>query len=206
MVEMQTVKLGKKGPDVSRVGLGCMGMSEFYGPGDDNESLRVIDRALELGVNFLDTADVYGPHKNEFLVGKALQGRRDEFVLATKFGIVRDPNDPMKRGICGRPEYVMSCCDASLKRLGVDTIDLYYQHRVDTDTPIEDTVGAMSRLVEQGKVREPEQGPPVTPGAPPLAPARHGVLDEIGPLADSRDLTWSSQGINRRSGPARGVA
>ncbi len=150
---MQTVKLGRDGPDVSRVGLGCMGMSEFYGPTDEAESLRVFDRALDLGLNFLDTADVYGPHKNEVLVGKALKGRRDEFVLATKFGIVRDPDDPMKRGICGRPDYVTSCCEASLKRLRVDTIDLYYQHRVDTETPIEDTVGAMSRLVEQGKVR-----------------------------------------------------
>lgn len=128
-------------------------MSEFYGPGDDAESLRVIDRALELGVNFLDTADVYGMNANELLVGRALRGRRDRVVLATKFGIVRDPNDPMKRGISGRPDYVKSCCDASLKRLGVDTIDLYYQHRVDVETPIEETVGAMAELVEQGKVR-----------------------------------------------------
>ena len=150
---MQTVELGKNGPEVSRVGLGCMGMSEFYGPGDDAESLRVIDRALELGVNFLDTADVYGMNANELLVGRALRGRRDRVVLATKFGIVRDPNDPMKRGISGRPDYVKSCCDASLKRLGVDTIDLYYQHRVDVETPIEETVGAMAELVEQGKVR-----------------------------------------------------
>jgi aryl-alcohol dehydrogenase-like predicted oxidoreductase len=150
---MQKVQLGKDGPMVSRLGLGCMGMSEFYGPADEAESLRVIDRALELGLNFLDTADMYGPHKNEVLVGKALKGRRDEFVIATKFGIVRDPNDPTKRGICGEPEYVTFCCEASLKRLGVDTIDLYYQHRVDTETPIEDTVGAMAELVEQGKVR-----------------------------------------------------
>jgi aryl-alcohol dehydrogenase-like predicted oxidoreductase len=130
-----------------------MGMSEFYGPTDEAESLQVIDRALELGVNFLDTADVYGMNKNEILVGKALRGRRDEVVLATKFGIVRDPNDPMKRGICGRPDYVKSCCDASLRRLGVDTIDLYYQHRVDVDTPIEETVGSMADLVKEGKVR-----------------------------------------------------
>ena len=150
---MQTVKLGKNGPTVSRVGLGCMGMSEFYGPTDEAESLRVFDRALELGLNFLDTADVYGPHVNEVLVGKALRGRRDKVVLATKFGIVRDPHDPMKRGICGKPDYVHSCCDASLKRLGVDTIDLYYQHRVDVETPIEETVGAMAELVQQGKVR-----------------------------------------------------
>jgi len=147
------MKLGKNGPNVSRIGLGCMGMSEFYGRADEAESLRVFDRALELGLNFLDTADVYGPHKNEELVGKALRGRRDRVVLATKFGIVRDPNDPMKRGICGRPDYVKSCCDASLKRLGVDTIDLYYQHRVDVETPIEETVGAMAELVQQGKVR-----------------------------------------------------
>ena len=150
---MQTVRLGKNGPDVSRVGLGCMGMSEFYGPTDEAESLRVFDRALELGLNFLDTADAYGPHTNEILVGRALRGRRERVVLATKFGIVRDPNDPTKRGICGRPDYVKSCCDASLNRLGVDTIDLYYLHRVDADTPIEETVGAMAELVEQGKVR-----------------------------------------------------
>ena len=150
---MQTVRLGKNGPDVSRVGLGCMGMSEFYGPADETESLRVFDRALELGINFLDTADVYGPQTNEVLVGQALRGRRERVVLATKFGIVRDPNDPMKRGICGQPDYVKSCCDASLKRLGVDTIDLYYQHRVDVETPIEETVGAMAELVQQGKVR-----------------------------------------------------
>lgn len=150
---MDTVQLGKNGPEVSRVGLGCMGMSEFYGPTDEAESLRVFDRALELGLNFLDTADAYGPHTNEVLVGKALKGRRDRVVLATKFSIVRDPNDPMKRGICGKPDYVKSCCDASLKRLGVDTIDLYYQHRVDVETPIEETVGAMADLVQQGKVR-----------------------------------------------------
>jgi aryl-alcohol dehydrogenase-like predicted oxidoreductase len=150
---MQTVKLGKNGPSVSRVGLGCMGMSEFYGPTDEAESLRVLDRALELGLNFLDTADAYGPHTNEVLVGKALTGRRERVVLATKFSIVRDPNDPMKRGICGKPDYVQSCCEASRKRLGVDTIDLYYQHRVDIETPIEETVGAMAELVQQGKVR-----------------------------------------------------
>jgi aryl-alcohol dehydrogenase-like predicted oxidoreductase len=150
---MKTVRIGKNGPDVSRVGLGCMGMSEFYGPTDEAESLRVFDRALELGLNFLDTADAYGPHANEVLVGKALRGRRERVVLATKFGIVRDPNDPMKRGICGKPDYVRSCCEGSLKRLGVDTIDLYYLHRVDADTPIEETVGAMAELVQQGKVR-----------------------------------------------------
>jgi aryl-alcohol dehydrogenase-like predicted oxidoreductase len=130
-----------------------MGMSEFYGPTDEAESLRVFDHALEMGLNFFDTADAYGPHKNERLVGQALRGRRDNVVLATKFGIVRDPNDPVKRGICGKPDYVRSCCDASLERLGVETIDLYYLHRVDADTPIEETVGAMAELVEQGKVR-----------------------------------------------------
>jgi len=150
---MKKVKLGKNGPKVSQIGLGCMGMSEFYGPGDDAESLRVIDRALELGVDFLDTADVYGHGANEELVGQAVRGRRDRVVLATKFGIVRDPNDPAKRGICGRPDYVKSRCEESLKRLAVETIDLYYQHRVDREVPIEETVGAMADLVREGKVR-----------------------------------------------------
>jgi aryl-alcohol dehydrogenase-like predicted oxidoreductase len=130
-----------------------MGMSEFYGPSDEHESLATIDRALELGINFLDTADMYGIGRNEQLVGKALQGRRDKVVLATKFGNVRDPNDPSKRGISGRPEYVRAACDASLKRLNVEYIDLYYQHRVDPNTPIEETVGAMAELVRAGKVR-----------------------------------------------------
>jgi aryl-alcohol dehydrogenase-like predicted oxidoreductase len=150
---MKTRKLGRKGPKVSAIGLGCMGMSEFYGSTDDKESLATIDRALELGVTFLDTADVYGPHTNEELVGRAIKGRRDKLVLATKFGIVRDPADPRTRGVNGRPEYVRSACEASLQRLGVDVIDLYYLHRVDPNTPIEDTVGAMAELVRRGKVR-----------------------------------------------------
>ncbi|MFZ1890138.1 MAG: aldo/keto reductase [Candidatus Binataceae bacterium] len=147
---MQTRKLG--GLAVSAIGLGCMGMSAFYGPRDEKESLATIDRSLALGCNFLDTADVYGPHTNEELVGKAIKGRRDKFVIATKFAIVIGPG-PNARSINGKPEYVKSACDASLKRLGIDTIDLYYQHRVDPNTPIEDTVGAMAELVKQGKVR-----------------------------------------------------
>jgi aryl-alcohol dehydrogenase-like predicted oxidoreductase len=138
--------------EVSALGLGCMGMSEFYGQGDEHESLRTIDRALELGVDFLDTADMYGVGRNEELVGRAVRGRRDRVVLATKFGNVRGPNGE-RLGIDGRPEYVRRACEASLRRLGVDHIDLYYQHRVDPNTPIEDTVGAMSDLVREGKVR-----------------------------------------------------
>jgi aryl-alcohol dehydrogenase-like predicted oxidoreductase len=147
---MKTRKLGRQGPTVGAIGLGCMGMSEFYGARDDAESIATIHRALELGVTLLDTSDMYGPHTNEQLVGKAIAGRRDRVVLATKFGIVRAGNE---RSINGRPEYVKSACDASLKRLGVDVIDLYYQHRVDAATPIEDTVGAMADLVRAGKVR-----------------------------------------------------
>jgi len=149
---MNKRKLGTTGLEVSDMGLGCMGMSEFYGAGDEKESLATIDRALELGVTFLDTADMYGIGKNEELVGRALRGRRDRFVLATKFGVVRG-NDPTQRGVSGRPEYVRTACEASLKRLGIDTIDLYYQHRVDPNTPIEETIGAMAELVREGKVR-----------------------------------------------------
>jgi aryl-alcohol dehydrogenase-like predicted oxidoreductase len=150
---MQTRTLGRSGPTVSALGLGCMGMSEFYGASDDEQSIATIRRALDLGVNFLDTSDVYGPHTNEQLVGRAIADRRDEVVLATKFGIVRDPDDPRRRGVDGSPEYVRRSCEASLQRLGVDHIDLYYQHRVDPGTPIEETVGAMAQLVQEGKVR-----------------------------------------------------
>jgi aryl-alcohol dehydrogenase-like predicted oxidoreductase len=149
---METRELGRQGLTVSAMGLGCMGMSDFYGTRDETESIATIQRALDLGVTFLDTADMYGPFTNEELVGRAIAGRRDSVVVATKFGIMRS-EDPSFRGISGRPEYVRSACEASLKRLGIETIDLYYQHRVDADTPIEDTVGAMSELVKEGKVR-----------------------------------------------------
>ena len=149
---METRQLGKSGLKVSALGLGCMGMSEFYGPGDEAEAMATIHRALDLGLNFLDTADIYGLGANETLVGKAIRDRRSQVVLATKFGNVRDSAGNFL-GVDGRPEYVRSACDASLKRLGVDVIDLYYQHRVDPQVPIEDTVGAMRDLVVAGKVR-----------------------------------------------------
>jgi aryl-alcohol dehydrogenase-like predicted oxidoreductase len=150
---MDVRSLGTHGPTVSAMGLGCMGMSEFYGTRDDEESVLTIHAALDAGLDLLDTADMYGPYTNEELVGKAIAGRRDRVVLATKFGILRDPADPTKRGVCGKPDYVRTSCEGSLKRLDVDTIDLYYLHRVDPATPIEETVGAMAGLVREGKVR-----------------------------------------------------
>ena len=151
---MKTRTLGPAGPTVSALGLGCMGMSAYYGGrGSDDDGIAVIRHALDRGVTLLDTADVYGPHTNEVLVGRAIAGRRNQVFLASKFGIGLDPADPKARQINGHPDYVQAACEASLRRLGVDHIDLYYQHRVDPTVPIEDTVGAMARLVEQGKVR-----------------------------------------------------
>jgi aryl-alcohol dehydrogenase-like predicted oxidoreductase len=150
---MEHRTLGTQGLTVSAEGLGAMGMSEFYGSADESEAIATIHHALNLGVDFLDTSDVYGPYTNEQLVGGAIADRRDEVILATKFGIVRDPDNPQARGVNGRPDYVLASCDASLRRLGLEHIDLYYQHRVDPDVPIEETVGAMASLIDAGKVR-----------------------------------------------------
>ena len=150
---MQRRILGAHGPRVSALGLGCMGMSEFYGARDDAESIATVRHALDRGLTLLDTADAYGPHLNEELVGRAIEGRREQVFIATKFGIVREPANPTARGVSGRPEYVRASCEGSLRRLGVECIDLYYQHRVDPDVPIEETVGAMAELVRAGKVR-----------------------------------------------------
>jgi aryl-alcohol dehydrogenase-like predicted oxidoreductase len=150
---MKTKSLGSQGLVTSELGLGCMGMSEFYGPRNDEESTRVLHRAIELGITFLDTSDAYGPHHNEELIGKAIKGRRDKLIIATKFGIVRDPNNPRARGFNGKPEYARSSSEASLKRLDIEVIDLYYLHRVDPATPIEETVSAMAGLIKEGKIR-----------------------------------------------------
>ncbi|WP_226051203.1 aldo/keto reductase [Dickeya chrysanthemi] len=151
---MQQRKLGPQGPTVSAIGLGCMGMSDFYSTGqDESEAIATLHRALELGVTLLDTADMYGPHTNEELVGKAIKGKREQVFLATKFGILRDPANPALRGVCGRPEYIRQAVEGSLKRLGVDVIDLYYQHRIDPAVPIEESVGALADLVKAGKIR-----------------------------------------------------
>jgi aryl-alcohol dehydrogenase-like predicted oxidoreductase len=170
MFQIGKRRLGRDGPEVSAIGLGCMGMSEFYGHGDDSESIATIHHALDRGVTFLDTADMYGWGKNEELVGRAIRDRRDEVFLATKFGNVRGPNGEFL-GVRGDPEYVRSACEASLKRLGIESIDLYYQHRVDTNVPIEDTVGEMVRLKEEGKIRFLG----LSEAAPPTIRKAHGV-------------------------------
>ncbi|AOE68421.1 aldo/keto reductase [Pseudomonas fluorescens] len=151
---MHTRQLGKNGPRVSAIGLGCMGMTDFYTPDTDTtEATATLHRALELGVNFLDTADMYGPHTNEQLIGQAIAGKREQVFLASKFGIVRDPANPARRGVNGRPEYIREAIDGTLRRLSIETLDLYYQHRIDPEVAIEETVGAMAELVKQGKVR-----------------------------------------------------